>query len=261
MREGQLPMTYLGIPLFPNHLTREDYNVLIEKVCGKIDSWQAKHFSFAGRAHLVRSSIFGLQNFWCSSLHLPKYVIEVVEKRVRTFLWSSNGEGQYFSKVAWHVLCLPLKEGGLGFKCMRVWSEAYKKRDHDPWYWKTLLKIRPMLYEYFTVEPGNGKEVFFWQDPCSSIGSIWNWLTPNERSYLQVGADAKLADVVSISLPGLRRQTLGIRTVFKKLELVSLTDCEDRWVWKLSPDARFSQSSLWDQIRPRPNNVEGANWL
>ncbi|GAA0168221.1 hypothetical protein LIER_40520 [Lithospermum erythrorhizon] len=194
-------MRYLGIPLSSMHLTCDDDNILIEKICGKIDSWRAKHLSFAGR----------------------------VEK------------GKYFSKVAWNVLCLPLKEGGLGFKCMVVWSQvcpskilwniackmdtlwikwvhrhesfwAYKKRDHDPWYRKKLLKVR---------------------------------LCMNFLEFRRIGAGAKLSEVVFVSMPRLWRQIPRIRIVFEKLELVSLTDRVDRWIWKLSLDDQFSQISLW----------------
>ncbi|GAA0154712.1 hypothetical protein LIER_37948 [Lithospermum erythrorhizon] len=47
-------------------------------------------------------------------------------------------------KVAWRTLCLPLEEGGLGFKCYSIWAykEALLQRDVDPWYWKKLLKSR-----------------------------------------------------------------------------------------------------------------------
>ncbi|GAA0143391.1 hypothetical protein LIER_04086 [Lithospermum erythrorhizon] len=103
-----------------------------------------------------------------------------------------------------------------------VW--AYKKRDHDPCDWKKLLMVRPILYEFFRVEPGNGRDVFFWNDPWILVGSAWNWLTPNERSYLQIEANAKLSEVVSISMSRLR-----------------------------------SQSSLWEKIRPRAAKVEWAS--
>ncbi|GAA0163982.1 hypothetical protein LIER_19725 [Lithospermum erythrorhizon] len=39
------------------------------------------------------------------------------------FLWSGKGEGHYHAIVAWKNLCLPLKEGGLGFKCMFTWAQ------------------------------------------------------------------------------------------------------------------------------------------
>ncbi|GAA0158371.1 hypothetical protein LIER_15419 [Lithospermum erythrorhizon] len=150
MEEGSLPVKYLGIPLSSGHLTCKDYRGLTDRICSKINSWQARHLSFGGRAQLM----------------------------IRGFLWAGKGKGLYHAKVTWKTLCLPLKEGGLGFKCMFTWSQvclgkllwniaslkqtfwvqwvhsvrlkgvsvwAYKKRDRDPWYWNKILKVRPLV--------------------------------------------------------------------------------------------------------------------
>ncbi|GAA0161170.1 hypothetical protein LIER_17546 [Lithospermum erythrorhizon] len=97
---------------------------LNKRICSKINSCQARQLSFGGRAQLIRSSLFGVQNFWCANLPIPKYVIQEVEKHIRTFLWSGKGDGHYHAKVAWKTLCLPLCEGGLGFKCMVTWNQV-----------------------------------------------------------------------------------------------------------------------------------------
>ncbi|GAA0184586.1 reverse transcriptase [Lithospermum erythrorhizon] len=106
MFEGVLPMKYLGIPLSSRNLTHEDYSAFIKKICDKITGWQARDLSMGGRAQLIRSSIFGM-NFWCANLPLPKYVIEEVERMVRTFLWNGKAEGSYNAKVSWSTICLP----------------------------------------------------------------------------------------------------------------------------------------------------------
>ncbi|GAA0159900.1 reverse transcriptase [Lithospermum erythrorhizon] len=178
MSKGALPMRYLGVPLSSKNLTTEDYSVLISRVCSKIDSWQTRHLSMGGRAELIRSSIFGIQNFWCANLRLPKYVTEEVERRIRSFLWSGKGEGLYRAKISWTTACLPLSEGGLGFKRMEDWNQVclckmlwniaskketlwekwvhtvrlkgvsiwrYKKSDRDPWFWNKMSKVRSLI--------------------------------------------------------------------------------------------------------------------
>ncbi|GAA0156911.1 reverse transcriptase [Lithospermum erythrorhizon] len=198
MEEGSFPMKYLGIPLSSGHLTCEDYRGLTDRICSKINSWQARHLSFGGRAQLVRSLIFGLHNFWCANLPIPRYVILEVEQMIRGFLWAGKREGLYHAKVAWKTLCLPLKEGGLGFKCRFTWSQvclgkllwniaslkqtlwvqwvhsvrlkgvsmwAYKKRERDPWYWNKILKVRPLVKQKLQVSVGNGNVVSFWHNP------------------------------------------------------------------------------------------------
>lgn len=40
---GQLPVKYLGLPLFTKGMTYVDYNPLLEKIRYKISSWTARH--------------------------------------------------------------------------------------------------------------------------------------------------------------------------------------------------------------------------
>ncbi|GAA0146494.1 hypothetical protein LIER_06429 [Lithospermum erythrorhizon] len=60
-----------------------------------------------------------------------------------------------------------------------IW--AYKKRDKDPWYWKNILKVRPLVKQRLQVSMGNGKHVSFWHDPWSELGVIWDYLGDNEK--------------------------------------------------------------------------------
>ncbi|GAA0184349.1 reverse transcriptase [Lithospermum erythrorhizon] len=90
-------------------LTHEDYELFTRRICDKISSWQSRHLSMGGRAQLIRYAIFG-------------YVIEEVQERVRTFLWSGKDEGTYNAKVSWAIICLPLTEGGLGFENLSTWN-------------------------------------------------------------------------------------------------------------------------------------------
>ncbi|GAA0150024.1 hypothetical protein LIER_43082 [Lithospermum erythrorhizon] len=80
----------------------------------KMSSWQSKRLSIGGRAQLIRTFVFGIQNFWCSNMPLPKYVIEEVEKKIRTFLWSGKSEGIYHSKVAWKTYIYLLRREAWG---------------------------------------------------------------------------------------------------------------------------------------------------
>ncbi|GAA0151837.1 reverse transcriptase [Lithospermum erythrorhizon] len=224
----------------------------------------ARQLSFGGRAQLVRSSIFGLQNFWCANIPIPKYVIHEVEQRIRTFLWDGKDKGPYHSKVAWKTLFLPLKEGGLGFKCMLSWSRvclgkllwniasmkqtlwvqwvqnvrlkgvsvwAYKRRGRDPWYWCKILKVRPLVRQKLQVSVGNGDNVLFWYDPWCALGPVWDYLDETERASLQIPLGAKLSEVEWI-MPGARRQTV-----------------------------RLVQSHLWGEVRCRSATVSWGKWL
>ncbi|GAA0173755.1 reverse transcriptase [Lithospermum erythrorhizon] len=290
MEEGCLPMKYLGVPLSSGHLTCEDYRGLTDRICSKINSWQARHLSFGGRAQLVRSSIFGLQNFWCANLPITRYVIQEVEQLIRTFLWAGKGDGEYHAKVAWKTLCLPLKEGRLGFKCMITWSQvclgklmwniaslkqtlwvqwvhsvrlkggsvwAYRKRDRDPWYWNKILKVRPLVRHRLQVSVGNGSTVSFWHDPWCELGPVCDYLDAGERASLQVPSGAKLSEVEWV-MPGARRQTIRVLQVRDCFVKLVFSGEKDQWRWGAG---EFVQRQLWEDVRVRGTTVGWGRWL
>jgi hypothetical protein len=47
MKEGVLPVRYLGVPLISSRLSAEDCRMLLEKISRRIDSWTSKNLSFA----------------------------------------------------------------------------------------------------------------------------------------------------------------------------------------------------------------------
>ena len=49
LAEGRFPVRYLGVPLHPTRLRVADYDVLISKLVGRIQAWNAKSLSYAGR--------------------------------------------------------------------------------------------------------------------------------------------------------------------------------------------------------------------
>jgi hypothetical protein len=53
MTEGGFPVRYLGVPLINKSLIVVDCEGLVAKFTSRIDSWCAKHLSFAGRLQLI----------------------------------------------------------------------------------------------------------------------------------------------------------------------------------------------------------------
>lgn len=63
---GSLPIRYLGLPLSSKRLLPGDYEVLIEKIRKRFQSWTVQFLSSAGRLQLISTVIGSLTNFWCS---------------------------------------------------------------------------------------------------------------------------------------------------------------------------------------------------
>jgi hypothetical protein len=69
----------------------------------------------------LRSVLYSFQVCWSQIFILAKKVIRAVERKFNRFLWNGSTAK---SKVSWDLICMPKKEGWLGFKKLEVWNRA-----------------------------------------------------------------------------------------------------------------------------------------
>ncbi|GAV90692.1 LOW QUALITY PROTEIN: zf-RVT domain-containing protein, partial [Cephalotus follicularis] len=165
--EGSLPVRYLGVPLIMSKLSRMDCLVLVDKIMRKTNSWQSKFLSFGGRL-LILSSIFSIQVFWCSIFILPASMIKECERLIRSFLWYGIGNNKKGGKVAWHKVCIPKDEGGLGIMSLRTRGESFWSilvRGNCSWSWRRILRTRHILTQYLIYDVNEGDRLSLWFDP------------------------------------------------------------------------------------------------
>lgn len=116
---GSLPVRYLGLPLLTKCMTASDYLPLLEKIRSCITSWTGRFLSFAGRLQLIKSVLSSLTNFWLAAFRLPNSCIKELERLFAAFLWSGPELNTRKAKLAWHVVCRPKSEGGLGLRSLK----------------------------------------------------------------------------------------------------------------------------------------------
>lgn len=122
--EGTLPIKYLGIPLDSNRINRGDCNVLLDNVKRRIDTWQNKSLSFAGRLQLIASVLNSLNVFWAPMFILPHGICDDIDKLLKRFLLKVESNKSFKYNVAWKDVCMQKNEGGLCLKSLHVWNEA-----------------------------------------------------------------------------------------------------------------------------------------
>ena len=93
--EGQLHLRYLGVLITSSRLSKLECKALVEKISGKITTWSSRHISYAARAVLVNTVLFGMLNFWAQIFILPQEVVDQITQLCRNFLW----EGGRYSKI------------------------------------------------------------------------------------------------------------------------------------------------------------------
>ncbi|KAL0381206.1 UNVERIFIED_CONTAM: putative mitochondrial protein [Sesamum angustifolium] len=165
------------------------------------------NLTFAGRAQLIKSVLSTLHSYWASVFILSKGIINIIETKLRKFLWQGS-TGRGYAKVAWDQLCRPKEERGLGVHNILVINKAlmlkhlWKIIHNDrhsiwvdwilhhrlcnnslwtfngstgSWGWKKIKKLRP-VQRGIIYQVGTGTTFKLWQD-------IWHQQGPLSISY------------------------------------------------------------------------------
>ena len=92
LRDSNLPLKYLGVPIVSSGLSKIECDTLVEKITSRIHTWATRNISYAGRLVLINNVLFGMFNFWASIFLLPNEVIEIITQVSKNILWSGAEE-------------------------------------------------------------------------------------------------------------------------------------------------------------------------
>ena len=190
----------------PVYLRQHDCDGLVNKICSRVNSWKSNFLSYAGIAQLISSVLAGIQLYWSAMFILPKSVLKQVAQSMARFLWSGNTVSSHGAKVAWDKVCRPKQEGGLGLKDIfltntvlnlkhigslldplnislwKTWVHTYMLKNKSfwqlkipgqcSWYWRKLLKLRPIAKPLILHRIGNGDHTFLWYVNWLPVGPL-----------------------------------------------------------------------------------------
>ena len=63
LKESTFPLTYLGVPISASRFIKVECASLVEKIIARVHLWATRNISFAGRARLINSVIFGMYTY------------------------------------------------------------------------------------------------------------------------------------------------------------------------------------------------------
>ncbi|XP_074316088.1 uncharacterized protein LOC141652482 [Silene latifolia] len=167
-REGEFPFRYLGLPLTTSRFTAAMFNPMLDKIKAKIMHWANHSLSYAGKATLINSVIFGIQNFWGASILLPKGIVKKLQKICKDFFWGIAEGRRTMVFKGWTGFCLPRREGGLDIKEILSWNKCQMVR----WIWKVIYKPTCLWSAWITHYMLKGESI--WHATSSSTHS-WFW--------------------------------------------------------------------------------------
>ncbi|KAG7578318.1 hypothetical protein ISN45_Aa03g025130 [Arabidopsis thaliana x Arabidopsis arenosa] len=286
LKHVSLPIGYLGLPLCSRKLSVKDCDPLLSQIRRKLNSWTHRFLSFAGRLTLLSSVISGIIGFWTSAFFLPKRISRKITSLCSSFIWHGKVDIPSGTKVAWHDICFPKEEGGLGLRSIASWNEtcalkliwmlffragslwvawirqsylstssfwALNEKNYAySWIFRRLLKLRSKALKFLSIKIGNGDSTFFWWDPWTPFGSLYHFLGVDGPSRLGIPLLATVAEVWNVdgwSLPNPRTERQVLLSVF--ISTVSISSSSDKAVWEVNglPCKSFSSKAVWNSIR------------
>ncbi|KAG6506034.1 hypothetical protein ZIOFF_031349 [Zingiber officinale] len=294
-KEGSLPVTYLGISLISSGLKKEHCDKIIHKITARITCWISRFLSYGGRIQLVISVLQSLYVYMCSIFMLPKSIIQSIDRLCWDFLWHGNSNSKS-RPVAWHDVCLPKKEGGLGLKSLSIWNCAavgkniwflltsYKslwaawirtnklrtlsywgiiKPPNVSWCWRKLLDLRSMFKGLFSYCLGSSIHFKFWTDPWLRGVSLIEKFPSICIVDANISKSAYVADVWHDNhwqLPDPINSITAQAWDFITAHFTCSID-SDIISWKLTTSGIYSIASAYEYFRPKKPVVTWYNLI
>ena len=122
-KQSHFPIKYLGLPLTTARLRRIDFQPLVDKTVAKLNGWNGRNLSHAGRLTLVQLVLTPQVIYFLSALKPPKATLEEIDNKRRQFLWAGTERltgGK--CKVNWIRTARSKKNGGLGVLHLKIFA-------------------------------------------------------------------------------------------------------------------------------------------
>ena len=114
--------TYLGIPEDISRSKCKLFAFLKDKLMNRVNGWTNRWLSKGGKEVLIKSILVALPTYVMSTFLLPMEICENLASAIAQFWWSSNPPKRGIHWAKWEKICLPRKEGGIGFCVIHEFS-------------------------------------------------------------------------------------------------------------------------------------------
>ncbi|KAJ9696052.1 hypothetical protein PVL29_008354 [Vitis rotundifolia] len=129
---GQLPSSYLGLPLGVPNKASSVWDGVEERMRGNLALWKRQYISKGGRITLIKSMLASMPLYQLSLFRMPKIVARRLEKLQRDFLWGGGNMERKAHLVNWESVCTDNENGGLGLRKLIPLNKALLGK----WVWR-----------------------------------------------------------------------------------------------------------------------------
>ncbi|CAA7052486.1 unnamed protein product [Microthlaspi erraticum] len=189
--------TYLGLPENISGAKTKVFTFIHDRLSKRINSWSAKLLSKGGKEVMIKSVAQALPTYVMSCFLLPQATIKKLQGAISKFWWSTKQNNRGLHWIAWEKICLPMDEGGLGFRDLQnfnlallakqlwrifhypssllarvlkgryFWSSnpLAGERVNSPSYgWRSMMATRELLVSGMRKAIGTGANTVVWRD-------------------------------------------------------------------------------------------------
>ncbi|RVW20280.1 putative ribonuclease H protein [Vitis vinifera] len=174
---GQLPSTYLGLPLGAPNKAVSMWDGVEERIRWKFALWKRQYISKGGRIALIKSTLASMPLYQMSLFRMPRVVARRLEKLQRDFLWGGGSTERKAHLVNWERVFAHAKEE----MWKRVLVAKYGQEEFG-WrtkkvngafgvgVWKEIMKEADWCWDKMNFKVGKGTKIRFWKDPwCGEV--------------------------------------------------------------------------------------------
>ena len=116
---------YLGLPSMIGRSKKATFNFIKDRVWKKINSWNSKCLSKAGREVLIKSVLQSIPTYFMSLFTLPSSLCDEIEKMMNSLWWGHSGSHRKgIHWMSWDKLSMHKKDGGMSFKSLGTFNLA-----------------------------------------------------------------------------------------------------------------------------------------
>lgn len=123
--DGNLPLRYLGVPLFQGNRKCSLFEPLLQSVRKRLEGWETHTLSLGSHMTLIRSVLLLIPIYLFQVIQPPLAVMEKLERIFNAFLWGSRPLEKKWNWARWSRACLPVNDGGLGFRRLKDLVDSF----------------------------------------------------------------------------------------------------------------------------------------
>lgn len=102
----------------------DNFQFLVDKANQRVGGWKEKFLSLGGKEVLIKSVIQAIPSYAMSVFKILNFFCKGINYAMSHFWWRGEEDHQKMHWFAWWKLCIPKKDGGMGFRDIHCYNLA-----------------------------------------------------------------------------------------------------------------------------------------